>query len=174
MNKPILPGSTAPALDVKSLNADHPFSIAQMEPKNFKLLFFYRGVHCPKCKDQLEELNERVEEFRKQGIEVAAISMDSEERARRQRQDWNIGNLRIGYEMSREDALNWGLYLSRKEKDAEPDLFSEPGIAVLYPDDTIYALYYQTVPFARPMLDDLLSGLDFIAKNDYPIRGKVA
>lgn len=168
-----LPGTNAPALKLAALSGG-PIDLAQERPENFTLVFFYRGVHCPICKKQLEEINARLPEFAEHGLSVLAVSMDDEERAQRQATDWDIGNMKVGYGMSADTARAWGLYLSQKEKEAEPDLFSEPGLAVVYPNGRLYALYQQSVPFARPRLDDLFQGLAFIVEKNYPARGTVA
>ncbi|WP_294641660.1 redoxin domain-containing protein [uncultured Aureimonas sp.] len=169
---PPLPGDSAPALRFRVLGGE-AFDLSDAKSENFTAIFFYRGVHCPICKSQLEELSGKLEAFHKLGVEVRAVSMDSHERAERQATEWNVGALPIGYGLSEESARAWGLFISAKAKDPEPDRFAEPGIAVLYPDGRVYALHLQNVPFARPRLDDLLGGLKFIIENDYPVRGSV-
>ncbi|MCP3056113.1 redoxin domain-containing protein [Aurantimonas marianensis] len=168
-----VPGDKAPNLTVDVLGGA-ALELAGTTPEKMSLVFFYRGVHCPICKTQLEELNDKRAGFEAMGISVHAVSMDSRERAERQRQEWKIDDLPIGYGLSEESAREWGLFISGQEKDSEPARFAEPGIAMIYPDGTIYALHFQSVPFARPTLDGLKKGLSFILENDYPIRGKVA
>ncbi len=168
-----LPGSPAPALSLPGLGGG-AIDLAAEHPNQFTIVFFYRGVHCPICKTQMEELSARASEFEERGISLLAASMDSEERAQRQAEAWKIGNLKVGYGLSEVDARAWGLFISRKEKDSEPERFAEPGIAIVYPNGMIYALFHQSVPFARPRLDDLLKGLDFIIEKSYPARGTLA
>ncbi len=168
-----LPGSPAPALSLPAIGRGK-IDLAAEHPDQFTIVFFYRGVHCPICKAQTEELAARVGEFEKRGIKVLAASMDSEERAGRQAEGWKIAGLKVGYALSEADARAWGLFISQKEKDSEPDRFAEPGIAIVYPDGMIYALFHQSVPFARPRLDDLLKGLDFVVEKSYPARGTLA
>lgn len=168
-----MPGDKAPRLTFDVLDGS-PVDLSADHPENFSIVFFYRGVHCPICRKQLEELVARRSDFEAIGAKFHVVSMDSVERAERQKKEWTIEGLPIGYGMSEETAREWGLFISAKEQDAEPDRFSEPGIAVLYPDGRIYALYFQTVPFARPRLDDLLGSLKFVLERDYPIRGKLA
>ncbi|MEF2547064.1 redoxin domain-containing protein [Aurantimonas sp. E1-2-R+4] len=168
-----IPGDKAPKLAVEVLGGP-AFDLAADKPAKMSLVFFYRGVHCPICKTQLEELNDRRAEFEAIGVSVRAVSMDSKERAERQKQEWKIADLPIGYGLTEESAREWGLFISAKEKDSEPTRFAEPGIAMIYPDGTIYALHFQSIPFARPTLDGLKKGLGFILENDYPIRGKLA
>jgi len=167
-----LPGDHAPALKVSTL-AGPTLDLGVVTPKSFSVVFFYRGVHCPICKSQMEELAVKLPDFDALGIEVHAVSMDSAEQAKRQSDEWKIADLPVGYGLSEESARAWGLFISTKAKDPEPDLFAEPGIAVVYPDGRIYALYLQNVLFARPRLDDLLGGLKFVLANDYPVRGSL-
>ena len=54
----------------------------------------------------------------------------------------------------------------------EPEKFSEPGLFLVKPDGTLYAAFIQTMPFARPPLDQLLGAIDFIKEKDYPARGE--
>lgn len=162
-----MPGSPAPALDVPALGG----TVGLGGGGKLSLVFFYRGVHCPICKTQMEELAGRRGELAEMGIETVAVSMDSEERARRQREEWDLGDMPIGYGLSEASAREWGLYISTKAKDAEPDIFAEPGIVAVNPDGSLYALWLQTVPFARPTLDGLKKGLSFVLDNDYPVRG---
>lgn len=168
-----MPGDKAPTLKVDVIGG-MALDLAAGRPESFTVVFFYRGLHCPVCKRQLEELNGKLADFEALGIKVHAVSMDGKDRAERQKSEWAIGNLPIGYGLSEASAREWGLFISAKAKDPEPARFAEPGIAVVYPDGTIYALYLQNVPFARPSLDALKDGLKFIIANDYPIRGQVA
>lgn len=168
-----LPGDRAPDLKVPTL-AGPVLDLSAVTPQAFSLVFFYRGVHCPICRSQLEELAAKRPAFEERGIAVYAVSMDSSERAKRQSEAWEIDGLPVGYGLSEESARAWGLFISAKAQDAEPARFAEPGIAVIYPDGRLYALYLQNVPFARPRLDELLGGLKFVIENDYPVRGSVA
>ena len=40
------------------------------------------------------------------------------------------------------------------------------------PDGTLYHGSVQTMPFARPHFDELLTSVDFALKQDYPARGE--
>lgn len=88
-------------------------------------------------------------------------------------------NLRFGYGLSLAKAREWGLYLSRSRGTTsigieEPALFSEPGLFLVKPDQTLYYGSVQTMPFVRPHFSELVSALDFVIKNDYPARGEYA
>ena len=167
-----LPGEPAPALGFTTLGG-RAVDLAAERPRNFSVIVFYRGVHCPICRRQMESLDGRLADFAAAGIAVHAVSMDDRARAQRQRDEWAIDNIDIGYGLSEASARDWGLFISKKEKDGEPERFAEPGIAVVRPDGTLYALFLQTVPFTRPAFDELLAGLTFVLEKNYPIRGGV-
>lgn len=66
----------------------------------------------------------------------------------------------------------WGLFISKGVKDPEPDLFGEPGVFLLRPDGTVYMAAVNSMPAARPRIDDLLGAVKFFVDNDYPARGE--
>ncbi len=173
---PLIPAKPVPALEVATL--DGPWSLVSTGASAFTMLVFYRGYHCPVCKKQLLELKEKLGAFRAAGVEVLAISTDTEERARLARDEWDLGDLKVGHGLSLADARAWGLYLSRSKGTTstgveEPRVFNEPGLFLVSPDGTLYASFIQTTPFARPGLDDLLSAIGFVKTKGYPPRGTV-
>jgi peroxiredoxin len=107
------------------------------------------------------------------GTTVLALSANDEEQARQTQEQWGLEGLRLGYDLSIDTARAWGLFISsRKPGSEEPEYFAEPGVFLVRPDATLYAAIINTMPFARPHLKDVLSGLDFVIKNDYPARGE--
>jgi hypothetical protein len=85
--------------------------------------------------------------------------------------------LRIGYGLSLAKAREWGLYVSASRGKTsigieEPALFSEPGLFLVRPDNTVYYLSVQSMPFVRPNFAEMVQALDFVIKNDYPARGE--
>ena len=53
------------------------------EGGRFTLVVFYRGLHCPVCRRQLKELDERLADLRAVGVgRVVAVCMESEERSK--------------------------------------------------------------------------------------------
>lgn len=171
MNRP-MPRQPAPSLSVE-LTSGERWTLSEQDPDNFTLIVFYRGLHCPVCKKYLQELTRLQEDYAQRGTDVVAISMDSAKRARKAVQDWNLGSLPVGYGLTEEQAEHWGLYLSESIKDAEPALFSEPGLFLVQPDGTLYYVAINSMPFGRPSLPKMLESIDFILENDYPARGEV-
>jgi hypothetical protein len=85
--------------------------------------------------------------------------------------------LRIGFGLPLSVARQWGLYISSSRGKTsigieEPQLFSEPGVFLIKPDQTVYWLSVQSMPFARPNFVEMVQALDFVIKNDYPARGE--
>jgi peroxiredoxin len=166
----IKPKTEVPDLSLDLIN-DTQWNLKAQRSDAFTMLVFYRGLHCPVCKKYLETLATKLEDFSKRGVHLIAISCDSEARAKKTGKEWNIPELPIGYELSIDKAKELGLYISKGIKGSEPEIFSEPALFLVRPDNTLYASSIQTMPFARPDLDAILSAIDFIAKEEYPARG---
>lgn len=166
----LLTGTAAPALEVQTLEGQ-AWKLADQKPQNYTMIVFYRGLHCPLCATQLTEIEQKLAELANLGIQAIAISGDTEAKAQQAQQDWQLQHLKIGYGLSPEAMRRWGLYLSRGAYENEPELFNEPAIFLVKPCGTIAGAIINSTPFARPHLADLMGGIDYILKNNYPIRG---
>jgi peroxiredoxin len=164
------PNTQVPDLHLPLIN-DTEWTLKSQRPDAFTLLVFYRGLHCPVCKKQLQEVAEHLDKLVERGVYVTAISMDTEKRAKKAGEEWNIPNLPVAYNLSQEQAKSYGLYLSKAISDKEPDVFSEPGMFLIKPDGSLYFSSVQNAPFTRPAMSDLIKAIDFIKKEDYPARG---
>lgn len=176
MPQSLMPRQPVPALEVPTLSGRGLRLQAGLAPK-FTLLVFYRGFHCPLCRTYLGELNRLLPEFRQRGVEVMALSSDTQERAQRAASAWGLEQLDLGYGLSLDVARRWGLYVSTSRGLTstgveEPALFSEPGVFLIRPDLTLYWASVQTMPFARPVFKEMLSAIDFVLAKDYPARGE--
>jgi len=165
-----------PALDVPTLQGQ--WSLAAQTPENFTMVVFYRGLHCPICSKYLAELDKLSDDFSEAGVSVLALSSDGEERAKQAFEDWDLKNINLGYDVSVEQAQAWGLHRSAGRGKTsigieEPAEFSEPGIFLVRPDNTLYWAQISTMPFARPHFREILGALSFILANDYPARGEL-
>ncbi|NJK27845.1 MAG: AhpC/TSA family protein [Coleofasciculaceae cyanobacterium SM2_3_26] len=167
--KPIV-GMSAPWLEVSTL-AGSTWRLADRKPQNFTAIVFYRGLHCPLCKNQLNELESKLGEFEKLGVEVIAISGDTHERAQKAKDDWGLQNLSIGYGNSMTAMQRWGLYVSRGAYDNEPPFFNEPALFLVRPDGILHYAVINSGPFGRPYIEDMIGGIDYIMTNNYPVRG---
>ena len=164
------PREKTPDIEINLVNGTL-WRLREQNPKNFTLILFYRGFHCPVCKSQLQTLQRKLSAFSERGVNVIAISSDTEEKAKNTYKDWDISDIPLGYGFDIEKAREWGLYISKGIK-KEPETFIEPGLFLVKPDGTLYSASIQTMPFARPGFSDLLKAIDFIVKNDYPARGE--
>ena len=116
-------------------------------------------------------------EFKKRGVTTIAVSTDGAERASEMAERISAKTLRIGYNLSLKNARDWGLYISASRGKTsigieEPDLFPEPGLFMVTPEQSLYYGSVQTMPFVRPHFSELIGALDFVIENDYPARGE--
>lgn len=166
----IKPREKTPEIEIDLVN-DTQWTLSKQEPKNFTMLIFYRGLHCPICKKYLEELQTKLETFEDLGVNVIAISSDTEEKAKEAYDKWDIPNIPVGFEFSIEEARKWGLFISKGIKQ-EPEQFIEPGLFLIKPNQELYCASIQTMPFARPGFDDVIDAIKFVLDKDYPARGE--
>ena len=172
----LIPRKKTPSLRVQTLDGN-TFDLSTESTERGTLVCFYRGLHCPICANYLTELEKRVDEFAERGVNVIAVSSDEQERAQAMADKIKAGKLRFGYGLDLEKAKEWGLYISTSRGKTsigieEPALFSEPGLFLVTPEQTLYYGSTQTMPFVRPRFSELVGALDFAIKNDYPARGE--
>jgi peroxiredoxin len=170
MTQTLLPDAQVPELSLDVLSGGQ-WSLSARRPENFTMIVFYRGLHCPVCKTYLEKLNGLIGPYEEAGFDVIAVSMDSAERARQSLDQWDIGNIKIGYGLSEVTARDWGLYISKAFKEGEADTFVEPGLFWVRPDGRLYLTDISNMPWARPDLEFLHSKIPFAVENGYPARG---
>ena len=172
----LIPRQKTPDLTVPTL--DHgTFDLATDASERGTVVCFYRGLHCPICAKYLKEFENRVDDFAKRGVATIAISSDGEDRTRAMADKIEAKGLRFGYDLSLSKAKEWGLYISTGRGKTsigieEPDLFAEPGLFMMTPEQSLYYGSVQTMPFVRPHFSELVSALDFAIKNNYPARGE--
>lgn len=172
----LYPRQATPALSVETLNHGR-FNLADETPAHSTLVVFYRGLHCPLCAKYLIELERLVPDFEKHGVNVIALSSDDRDRTQQMADKVQAKHLRFGFGLPLDVARSWGLYISSSRGKTsigieEPALFSEPGVFMVRPDQTLYYGNVQTMPFARPNFADLAGGMGFMIANDYPARGE--
>jgi len=169
--KNLIPRKEVPELVVDTVNG-MTWNLRDQKPKNFTMVVFYRGLHCPVCKSYLEELNTKIEQFRDKGVNVICISANNQSLAEKTAVKWDIEKLTIGFDFSIENARKWDLFVSEGISEKEPKEFFEPALFLIKPDNTLYATAIQSMPFARPKFDDLLKSISFVLNEDYPARGE--
>ncbi|MEZ5584245.1 MAG: redoxin domain-containing protein [Candidatus Competibacteraceae bacterium] len=111
MSSKLMPRQPVPALKVPTIEHGD-WDVTAQQPGRFTLILVYRGLHCPICRGYLKELQTLQDEFEKHGVNVLALSTDTEERARTTHTQWGLTGLPLGYGLSIEAARAWGLYIS--------------------------------------------------------------
>lgn len=114
------------------------------------------------------------DQFFEAGVDIVAISADTEEKATLQaREKLNLA-FNVGYDLSIEQMKELGAYISHPRSPQETDRpFAEPGIFIVNEEGNLHVVDISNNPFVRPELAPLLSGINWIRNpdNDYPIRG---
>jgi peroxiredoxin len=172
----LIPRQKTPSLIVPTL--DHgSFDLSSEVSERGTVICFYRGLHCPICAKYVTELEKKTAEFAERGVNTIAISSDGVDRTREMADKIEAKNLRFGYDLDLAKAREWGLYISTSRGKTsigieEPALFSEPGLFMVTPEQTLYYGSVQTMPFVRPHFSELVGALDFAIANNYPARGE--
>jgi len=172
----LIPRQKTPDLIVPMIDGTN-FDLSKEPSERGVVICFYRGLHCPICANYLKELEKQTEEFAKRGVTTIAISSDKKDRAEEMAEKIEAENLRFGYDLDLSKAREWGLYISTSRGKTsigieEPALFSEPGLFMVSPDQSLYYGSVQTMPFVRPHFSELVGALDFAIANSYPARGE--
>ena len=172
----LMPRQKTPDLTLPLLGGGQ-FDLASEGSERGTVICFYRGLHCPICANYLTELEKKTPEFAERGVTTIAVSSDGEERAAEMAKNINAKNLRFAYDLPLDKAKEWGLYISTSRGKTsigimERDLFSEPGLFMVTPEQSLYYGSVQTMPFVRPHFSELVGALDFAIKNEYPARGE--
>lgn len=172
----LMPRQRTPDLSV-ALVGGGAFDLSDETSQRGTVVCFYRGLHCPLCATYLTEFEKLVDDFAERGIASVAISSDGEARAAGMKEKIGATKLRFGYDLSLAKAREWGLYISTGRGLTsigieEPDLFAEPGLFLINPDQTLYYMSVQTMPFVRPHFRELLGAVDFAIEKSYPARGE--
>ena len=138
---------------------------------DWQLIFIYRGIHCPICRQYLTDLEPKLAEFAEIGIEVIVVSADTQEKAENLVADLNL-TVPLGYGLTIDQMKTLGLYISDPRSPKETDRpFAEPGLFLINPDGALHMVDISNAPFLRPELDRLPSRIKYVLENDYPIRG---
>ncbi|MGD8171983.1 peroxiredoxin-like family protein [Vibrio sp. TRT 21S02] len=166
-------GGLFPSITLPTFQGDDIELGSPSQPADWRLVVVYRGKHCPLCTRYLNELQELKERFLKLGIDIVAVSADSQAQVAAHMEKLSV-NFPIAYGLSIEQMKTLGLYISSPRSEQETDHpFSEPGIFVVNDKGQVQVIDISNGPFVRPDLATLLAGLEFIRnpENNYPIRG---
>lgn len=167
-----VPGSAFPLPDIPLLDGGR-LTPARLTA-SLTVLNVYRGLHCPRCRRQMEDFVAAHDAFVAEGVEVISISTDPEARAAEARAHWAIQGMPLGYDLSIGDARAMGCFISQSIREGETDFFAEAALFLLKPDGTLYGAAINSFPFLRPTAEQVLDVASIVRERDYPPRGTVA
>lgn len=154
-------GSAFPAITLPMLGAQ-PRDISRPGGSlDWMLIVVYRGKHCPLCTQYLQRLNDVLPDLNALGVDVVAVSADSEPRATTHMAEVSP-QFSVAYGLTVPQMQQLGLYISdpRNGTDVEAS-FAEPGLFVLNEDRILQITDISNVPFARPDLTWIAKGIGF-------------
>ena len=161
MTHTLIPDTTAPELSLPLVGGGR-WVLSEQNPKHFTMVIFYRGLHCPVCKNYLGTLNSMMEKVSDLGFSVVVASMDSNERAEQSKSEWGLDKINVAYGLDIETAKKWGLYISTSIKEAENNIFCEPGLMWIRANGRLYLIDIGNMPWARPDLETLMPKAKFL------------
>lgn len=174
MSTELKPAMKMPELTVNDID-NKSVDISKRETDlPWKMIVVYRGEHCPLCTKQLNELATMKDDFTNAGVELAAVSGDSNKQLTAHLEKLDV-NFPLYSGLTLKQMTELGVYISEPRNENETDHpFAEPMIVVLNEKNQVHILDKSNAPFSRPDLNNLLSGINYIRDNDYPIRGTFA
>ena len=143
---------------------------------DWQMVVVYRGQHCPLCTRFLNKLPDDRQRLADIGIDIVAVSADSKAQLESHQNKLEV-NFPLFYGLGIEQMQELDLYvwIPRSEQETDHN-FPEPGLFVTNADGNVQVIDVSNNPFARPDLETLVSGLEWIRKpeNNYPVRGTFA
>ncbi|PSW21309.1 AhpC/TSA family protein [Photobacterium sanctipauli] len=166
-------GDAFPAMDATLLDGSKVTLGKPAGGATWQAVFVYRGKHCPLCTKYLNELESYKQAFADAGVDILAVSGDSEEQLIAHLTQLEI-SFPIAYGLTEEQMKTLGVYISLPRSAQETDHnFAEPGLFVVNEQGNLHVVDISNNPFVRPELGALSRGLAWIRNpdNNYPIRG---
>ncbi|MEM9605176.1 MAG: redoxin domain-containing protein [Pseudomonadota bacterium] len=170
------PGQTLPALHLPLIGGGVADITKPTGEHDWRLIVIYRGKHCPLCTQYLVELEATRAQLSDIGIDVIAVSADSEERATA-----HLANIEthfpVAYDLSEAQMQKLGLYISGPQSGvdvARP--FAEPGLFTVDDQARIQLVDISNLPFSRPSLAKVANGMAWLRSQTaaFPINGSHA
>lgn len=167
MSEKISAGSAMPAISVPKLGGGE---LDLGGTGAWRMVIVYRGKHCPICKRYLSGIEALQGEIDDLGLEVVAVSGDSEEQAQAVADETGV-KIPVGYGLTKAQMQQLGLYVSTPRPNETDHEFPEPGMFVVNDQGQVQIVDISNAPFARPEIASILRGIRFIQEKGYPIRG---
>ncbi|MBB4305019.1 peroxiredoxin [Rhodobium orientis] len=166
-------GSAFPAIDLPVLGGGRRSLATARDGFDWMLTIVYRGKHCPLCTAYLKELNGALADLTALGVDVLAVSADSQARASAHMADV-APEFDVAYGLTVAQMQELGLYISGPGNGTDVEgPFAEPGLFVINDAGTLQIVDISNVPFARPELARIVKGIGFLKgrTGDAPING---
>jgi peroxiredoxin len=164
-------GSQLPACTLSLVGGGSVTFGQPLKEGDWQLVFVYRGLHCPLCKQYLQKLESLKAKFLAAGVELVVVSGDPEEKAVAMVESNGL-SFPVAYGLSIEQMQDLGLYISHPRSPEETDRpFPEPGMFAVNAEGKVQLIDISNTPFNRSNLDELLGTVEWVKENDYPIRG---
>ena len=169
----LAPGQDFPSIMLPLLDGE-PTDISKPAGQHdWKLILVYRGKHCPLCSLQLAELENTREQFSEIGIDVMAVSADSQARAQAHLAEVDR-NYPVAYDLSQLQMKSLGLHISGIQNGTDVERpFAEPGLFIVDQDGKLQMIDVSNVPFSRPNLSSVAAGMKWLRGQEvpFPING---
>jgi alkyl hydroperoxide reductase subunit AhpC len=173
MTTPLLPGQPFPHLTLPRVGGGE-INTATFDAPSFSVLNVYRGLHCPRCRAQMEDFTAHRDALTEAGIAVFSISTDDKARAEQTVAEWAIGDMPVGYGLEIDAARGLGMFISESIRDGEPTRFAEAGLFMIKPGGVLWGSSVNSFPFMRPTAAMILDAANTAKTRSYPPRGNVA
>lgn len=171
MSNKLTSGGALPAFTLPLVGGGETTLGTPDTPDNWRLVFVYRGYHCPVCRKYLARLEELKDEFAAASAEIVAVSGDPEEKAAKMVEHSGL-TFPVAHGLSVEQMRELGLYISTPRSPEETDRpFAEPGMFAVNAKGKAQLIDISNTPFNRADLGELVETVEWIIENDYPIRG---
>lgn len=169
-------GRQFPLIDLPTLSGSTRSLAQPRDGFDWLLTLVYRGKHCPLCTTYLKDLNTALPELRELGVDVVAVSADSEDRAVAQMAEVSP-DFDVAFGLTVAQMEDLGLYVSGPRNGMNVDgPFAEPGLFVINEDGALQITDVSNVPFARPSLQSIVKGIRFLRgmTESFPVNGSHA
>lgn len=166
-------GQTFPSMILPLLGGGEADIAKPGSGHDWKLVLVYRGKHCPLCTDYLHTLESLRKQFSGIGIDVIAVSADSESRASTHFAEINH-EYPVAYDLNLAQMKALGLYISGPQNGTDVERpFAEPGLFIINEHGELQLVDISNVPFSRPDLSNILGGMKWLRSQtqEFPING---
>ncbi len=172
MTKVLVPGQAFPAIDLPKVGGGR-ITNADFDAPFMTVLNVYRGLHCPRCKRQLEDFMAHEDAIQAEGLKIVSISTDDLARAEQTVAEWGLGDWPVGCDLSIAEARGLGLSISETIREGEPALFAEAAVFFIRADGVLWGAAVNTFPFLRPTAEQIIDAAQTAHARSYPPRGNV-